>query len=176
MSRRRGGKDTAATSRSCHRRGRRGREPAPRWFRRWRGNRFFACDVLPCTPALPKFSPLLPGQSLLCRLQDFGKQTIDLGLGGAMIDQTGAQAELATQSRIGKIDSPAFEDALENRFVRSVDVVYAGFAVAKTDRAQTHGRHKLELWIVLDCRGEVLRKTQILFDCFAKSGEAVIAQ
>lgn len=74
--------------------------------------------------------------------EDFGWDGVDVGVGGAVVDDAGAETEFRVERGVGEIDAATGDDSLEDFEVQLVEFGFRQirFAyVSKTDGAEFHG-------------------------------------
>ncbi len=124
--------------------------------------------------------------------EHFGDHFVDVILGGAVIDQARPQAEVSAQRRIRQVDTPAFDQPLQEARVEHVQqfvplspgrdrrmsriLVGGQPAMAEAHRTEFHGPHQFETGFGSDLLSQQLGQMKILADGGAEPIPAVVTQ
>lgn len=74
--------------------------------------------------------------------EDFGWDGVDVGVGGAVVDDTGAETEFGLERCVGEIDAAVGDDSLEDIEIHPIEFGFRQILFAyipKTDGAEFHG-------------------------------------
>src|SRR3954452_17994006 len=117
--------------------------------------------------AMPRFAANFGGCG-----DGFFDDGVNVGLGGAVIDEARAESEASVDGGVGDVNATALDNALHEAGVESV------IAIAPTPAhgAEGDGGEKFETVILLDEGGEKLGVMKILMDGFAECVETVVAE